>query len=690
VSAKRPGFRIFHAVALLAALALLYVGRAVFGDRVLLPIDLLADEGPWKAEPADRVVVSNPLLSDPVHQFHPWDVASRARLEEGRFPWTNPRAGQGEPLWANPQAALLSPFTWTRLALGIRGWALCVFLKLLVAGLGAFAFARELNASRAAAAVSGAIYLLSGFSILWGLHPHTNVFCVLPWLGLSAHRLLRRPAPGPAAATIAAAALATAGGHPETLAIGVTGLAAFLAFEARALAFEGGKPAFFRVAAAAAVGFLLLATQLLPFALLLQDSRFVQQRAAFPGGGGLRVFAIAGQVLPGLLGSPLASEIDLSGAVRGSENFNLRSEGFVGLIALLALLFTARRIPDPMRRGLCIGAVALIVSWRVPPLGWLWSHTPGLRLFAPEYAILVFVLFASLAAGPALEAWSALPTRHGKRLAAIGLLCAGALLAAAGAAPLTPAGESALERAARGGVARLRESGHLKASEETYAARLQGYVERATTTAWRRGALPGVCWMLAGAALLLGGRRRAPWLLAGAAVGELVAFGYGYLPSVPLSRVPPEPDAIAYLRARPAAGGTIAGAFDSYHPDLPGVAGVRDVRSHSLLESRASIDRLVACGYEPRFLVFPDVLSDEQAGCLARLGVQYYLSRRGQNEAPRVAGGVPPAVGVYELPSPAAPPAPDRGPPRGFAAGLGVTLLAAGAAVLLVASPSRP
>ncbi len=686
------------AVAFFAGLAAIIAGGGFFGGRVLLPIDLLADEGPWKSNPTERVVVSNPLLSDPVHQFHPWDLAARARLDEGRFPWTNPRAGEGEPLWANPQAALLSPFTWPRLAFGIRGWALCVFLKLLAAGLGTFAFARALNAGRVAASVSGAVYLLSGFGIVWGLHPHTNVFCVLPWLGLAAHRLLRRPGPGPAAATVAAAAVATAGGHPETLAIGVAGLGAFLALEARALKAAGGRPApaLVRVAAAAAIGFLLLAAQLVPFALLLSDSRFVSERAALQGGTGLRVYAVAGQVLPGFLGSPLGSEIDLSGALRGSENFNLRSGGFVGLVVLLALLYARKGLPDSMRRGLWIAGVALLIAWRVPPLGWLWKNAPGLRLFAPEYAVLLFVLFAALAAGPALEAWSALSPSRGPRarLAAIALLAAGTVLAAAGTAPLTPPGEAALERAARSGVARLRESGHLKASPETYEARLQGYADRAGTTAWRRLALPGLCWMLAGAALLL--RRRAVWPLAGAAIAELAAFGYGYLPSVPLSRIPPEPEAVAYLRPRPAAeNAVIAAAFDSYHPDLPTIAGIRDIRAHSLLESRLAIARLAACGYEPRFLVFPDVLTEANAACLARLGVRYFLSRHDQAAAPRVAGGPPPAVGVYALTSPVAPAPPaelDDGPPRGFTAGLVLSLLAAGAAVLLVrvASPSRP
>jgi hypothetical protein len=636
----------------------------------------------------ERVVVSNSLLSDVVLQFYPWDTATQAELRAGRFPWVNRLAGEGEPLWANPQAALMSPFTWPRLALGIKGWTWSVLLKLILAGVGMFLFARDLGAGPGAAALSGAVYQLSGYEVLWGLYPITNVFSLLPWLGVSALRLLRRPSMGTAAATIAAAAAATAGGHPETLALGVTGLAMFVLFEARVEKRRRGRPAVALVVGAAAAGFLLLAVQLVPFAVLLKDSRFAHERANSAAAGRLRVVAIASQVLPGFLGTPLEGEIDLGGLFRGSENLNLRSGGFVGFVPLVALLLVAKRLPASFRRGLIVGGVALLISWRVPPLGWIWSRLPGVQLFVPEYAVLVFVFFAALAAGPALQHVGRMASGRALRFLAVALVAGGGLLVVAGLCPLVPPGRKAFDVEVREGVARLREIGYLKASPEIYERRTRGYIQRARTTAWRRLALPGICWAVAGAVLL--SRKRPPWLLASAAIGELVVFGYGYLPAVSVERIPAEPDAIAFLRGASAAGDVvIAAASDSYAPDLPTLAGIRDVRSNCLLESREFLERLAACGYDPRFQTFPNVLSGDNAACLARLGVRFYCSRAEQPEARRVGGGPPPAVGVYELKQGEPPGEARVGPPPGFRAGLAITGLAAAAAVALCLAPAR-
>src|SRR5205814_9520284 len=140
----------------------------------------------WKKDPNVRVRVSNSLLSDVVTQFIPWDVEASRLMRAGEMPWRNVWAGEGAPLFANPQTALLSPFTWPRLLFGLRGWAICAMLRMIVAGLAMTWLARAMGATAEAAMISGFVYAASGFGVLWLLYPIANVFAVLPALGAAA------------------------------------------------------------------------------------------------------------------------------------------------------------------------------------------------------------------------------------------------------------------------------------------------------------------------------------------------------------------------------------------------------------------------------------------------------------------------------------------------------------------------
>src|SRR5262249_12753781 len=203
--------------------------------------------------------------------FHPWDTAARRLLARGELPFVNPFAGEGQALFANPQAALLCPFTWPRIVLGPRGWALTVFLKILLAGLGVCVLAREMGAGPSASVLSGLIAAGSGFSILWGLHPHTNVFSALPWLAAGLLRRVREPSRASTLGVVGASLAAVVGGHPETLAVAVVGIGAFVTWET--LAARPRPPTPLRrlagVAFAAGSGFLLAGIALIPFFRLL-------------------------------------------------------------------------------------------------------------------------------------------------------------------------------------------------------------------------------------------------------------------------------------------------------------------------------------------------------------------------------------------------------------------------------------
>ena len=463
-------------------------------------------------------------------QFVAWDREILRLTTESEWPWTNRWAGDGGPLFANPQTALFSPFTWPRLIFGLKGWALTAMLKILAAAFCAYWFARELDVEPKAALLSGLIYATAGYTICWLLYPITNVFAVLAGLAAAALRLMKLPSIRNATLVIVFAALCAAGGHPETLFLGVLGIWIFLAWEAEKRP-DYGITALVPSTVGAFLGFLLLAVQLVPFLALLGTSyaEVLRPRITHP----FRLWGVISQVLPGVLGSTIQGELDLS-ALPMAENFNLRAGGFIGAIALLAIVLAWRELAPSLKRGVVIGGVALIASWY--PLGtWaLLRHIPVLRVLTLEYGVSLFVLFGAIAAGPAIIALASRPRRKTAQRS----ILAGALAIVAGLFPLVA--PSTLTSLARNGIQSLAQRGFLRQAPAVYEQRLSYYLAAAGQTTLRRLAMPGACWLLAGIALAFPWRRRDA-LLAIAAAGELFAFGVGFNPAVRMTDVAPSP-----------------------------------------------------------------------------------------------------------------------------------------------------
>jgi len=651
---------------LFVAIALLYGGLGLLPGRTFAPLDVPLDFDAWKHDPARRVRVSNTLLADVVVQFIPWDREILRLASLGEWPWVNRWAGDGGPLFANPQTALFSPFTWPRLLFGLDGWALMGIFKIVAAALCGYWFARELDVPHRQALVSGLVYATAGYTIVWLLYPITNVFTLVAGLGAAALRLMKVPSLRNAALVILFAALCTAGGHPETLFLGVLGIWIFLAWEAEKRR-EFGLAAIVPSTVGAALGFLLMAVQLAPFLAILGGTyaEVLRPQLDHP----FRAWGAVSQILPGILGSPLRGELDLT-AVPLAENFNLRAGGFIGAIVLVSILFAWRELSPTLRRGLIIGGVALLLSWYPPGLWAMLRHVPVLRVLTLEYGVALFVLFGSMAAGPAL-AFVAMRRRKrfGTALAVVGLL---AFLA--GLFPLIA--PAALTRFARSGIEELRTRGHLRQSAEVYEQRLGYYMSAAGSTTFRRLALPGACWLLAGIALAFPMRRRSV-IFTLAAAGELFVFGVGFNPAVSMTSVPPEPDVIREIRLRdPERRFLLAEHFEVFPANLATLYEVRDAISYDALNTRHRVERLLPAGYDPHLHTFNPILAPHEVQNLAGLGVRWVLSRGDVAGAERVAGPPPPAVGVYEVPNAIPQPLPENHSPPGLIPGLVTSLLA--------------
>lgn len=651
---------------LFLGIALLYAGLGLLPGRTFAPLDVPLDFDAWKHDPTQRVRVSNSLLADVVVQFVPWDREILRLAARGEWPWVNRWAGDGGPLFANPQTALFSPFTWPRLLFGLDGWALMAVMKILAAAFCAYWFARELDVPHPQAIFSALVYATAGYTIVWLLYPITNVFTLLAGLAAAALRLMKFPTIHNAFFVIVFAALCTAGGHPETLFLGVLGIWIFLIWEAEKRR-DLGLSAVVPSTVGAALGFLIMAVQLAPFLALLGDgyAEVLRPRIVHP----FRIWGVVSQILPGVLGSPLRGELDLT-AVPLAENFNLRAGGFIGAIVLMAIVLAWRDLSPTLRRGLIIGGIALAASWYPPGLWPVLRHVPVLRVLTLEYGVALFVLFGSMAAGPALFM---LATRRRRKLgpavAVIGLL---ALLA--GLIPVVA--PSTVTSAARSGIEQLRARGHLRQSAEVYEQRLGYYMNAAGLTTFRRLALPGACWLLAGLALALPLRRRGG-LLTVAAAAELFAFGVGFNPAVRMENVPREPDVIREIRLRdPARMFLMAEHFEVFPANLSTLYGVRDAVSYDALNTKRRVEQLLPRGYDPLLHTFNPILDPKEVERLGSLGVRWVLSRGDVAGATRVAGPPPPAVGVYEVPNAEPMPTPPNNRPPGMVLGMVISLIA--------------
>lgn len=657
------------------ALALFLTFPGFLPGRVLLPLDHPRDLGAWKADPKIRFEISNKIVSDPIYEYLAWDMEIRRLLAEGEMPWRNRWAGDGAHLYANPETALLFPFTWPRILLGERGWAFMALLKLWAGGFGMWWLARLLGSEWRFALAGSAVYAASGYMTMWLLFPHTNVYATLPWLACCAIRCLREPSRRWAAGVIVTAALATAGGHPETLFHGVIGIALFLLLteNRRRLAV---------VAVLAFAGFAVIAVQLVPFAVALSKSDIVRTRSASEAHHP-RAWAAVAQVLPGFLGSPLRGEIDLSGIAQPeAENFNERNAGYAGAITLLVIALAWRRLSRAIRIGVVIGIASLILGWKLPLIDDVLRMVPLFNVAANERFPLVFVFFASAALPSALTFIAA---DQPKRRLGVTIAAVFIALALAAATPALPAGRDLLMRGARSGVARLQEREFLRKPAAYYEERLGHYLSGLRVVALRRVAVPLFLIGIAGAAIASSRRRGA--VIGATIAAEMIVFAWGYAPAVHVdegAKVPPAIEAVRGLD--PTNEYLIAATVGVYDANLGTIHRVRDIRSYDVLQEHPRIERLVSMGFERNSRAFPERLSEAAVNSLAGDGVRFFLSRLHPPSANHVAGpGDGLGVSVYELRGARPAPRPVNAPPAGLFAGLVISVIAVAAAAGLVA-----
>jgi hypothetical protein len=418
------------ATLVVAALAAWLFSAALFGGKVLSGNDLLFFQSPFSPfKPPELLRPTNPYTYDAVYVFHPDMQLARALLGAGELPLWNPYSQSGRPLLASQQGAPFYPLTF--LAYLLPFWhslAWIAALKVLLAGLGTFVFARSLGLRTAPSLLAGISYALGSYFVIWLEHPHTNIYLLLPWLLWLTDRTLLRGSVRWAAGLAAAVGLALLGGHPQSvvivmLAVGLYALFRLLVGGPAREDELGGVPGELRLrrgalfAGACLLGLLAGAVMVIPFAEALgegsklsrEQSSLVQRSAVtlvFPNYWGRADRAVMGNAPPLVEGMMYTGGVALLLAAGGLVLRRTRTQLF--LLALAALAFfvavdlgpidnLAREIPG--LSAVNLARVVIVISFAIAMLGaygldGLMSGAPGKGRAVAAMAVAAIAPFA--------------------------------------------------------------------------------------------------------------------------------------------------------------------------------------------------------------------------------------------------------------------------------------------------------
>ena len=376
---SQPRKQFFLWAVALAVILFILLHESLIGGRGLVPADGILSYPPWN----QTTPSSNYLLSDQYCTFIPQHEFVHQQVLRGHFPFWNPYLDCGIPNLGSIQGALLFPINLLLMPLDpFYASGLAAFLKLFLAGLFTMLYLRLLGVCHAAAFLSGLVFSLCGFMIVWLGHPHVN--CAM-WFPLLLYFIEKsfQPAPGQAANLFSGSnlriwagfavtyALMLLGGHPPT-AIHIT-IWVGIYFLFRLMEHRREQPVrrMELFLGSLAIGFFLAAPQMLPYLEYYRHSSAgvastVLQRWSIWLTPNTSVFFL----LPHLSGSPAEGFEDMAKILGLGElpNFNERT-GYIGILPLLFAVWSVvfRRCKFTLFY-LFVTIASLLVIYGVPPL----------------------------------------------------------------------------------------------------------------------------------------------------------------------------------------------------------------------------------------------------------------------------------------------------------------------------------
>lgn len=516
------------------------------GDLSFYGFDLLRQYAPWHQSAAS---VQNTLLNDPVSTYHPPHYYPaqhyfQEHLAQGTLPLWNPHVLCGQPFYeyyTNPVQLLF----YVLLPLG-TAHNLLLFLHLAAIGGFTFLLGRSLGLRPLAAFTSGAAFMFSGYILVWFEHGYNPMLAaMLPlmlWAGRSA---VRRPGVVNGLALITGVAYSACIGYPQTAVYQYLLVGVFMGMAAMECRTDWcsdwwKKRLGWGVGAAGAVMLLSLNVIVSSLDLILVHG----QRKNLPLD---QLFANTGSMpwrywltllYPDAFGNPgwLHTSFTPSGAAGQIYNNYNELCVFSGVIFLtltvLSLWQWRRRWVKFFWMVAVFVALMVTFTWFYAPLAWT---IPGLRQTTPLRILQLYAFAIAMLTGWGVEALCTAATgRQRQRLRLTAMLLAAAAVGLL-MFLLTESGRDALT-AGMGQV-------------------IAAAMRR--TMVWSYPAYFGpVLLVLAGVILILlflccrtrTGKLWTLSILLAVAIGEMMLFGWRYLPVTSMKEAFPETPGLTFLR----------------------------------------------------------------------------------------------------------------------------------------------
>ncbi len=123
---------------------------------------------PWSTNSKFWGPVKNAAMPDIITQIYPWRHLAIDIWKQGQIPLWNPYTFSGNPLLANYQSAVLSPFNILFFLLPfVDAWSILVLLQPLLAGEFMYLFVRSLRVSNVGSLISAISFMFCGFITSW-------------------------------------------------------------------------------------------------------------------------------------------------------------------------------------------------------------------------------------------------------------------------------------------------------------------------------------------------------------------------------------------------------------------------------------------------------------------------------------------------------------------------------------------